>query len=137
MNTRADIIDGPVPRGYAFVPDMDAGASSAAGAFGAELTFDGVVRADEHGRSLSALRYEVYQPMAQRQLSELARQIVRAHSLLFLGVVHSRGVVPVGERSLRVIIRSRHRAETLAGMGEFIDRLKHDVPIWKSPIWRG
>jgi molybdopterin synthase catalytic subunit len=27
-----------------------------------------------------------------------------------------------------------HRAEALAATGEFIDRMKRDVPIWKSPL---
>jgi molybdopterin synthase catalytic subunit len=27
-----------------------------------------------------------------------------------------------------------HRAEALAAVGEFIDRMKRDVPIWKTAL---
>ena len=108
--------------------------ASAEGA-GAVLVFDGVVRAMEEGRELVALEYEVYEPMATQQLVALAGDVVRSHGLIGLRCVHSRGRVAVGACSMRVTICSAHRAAALAGMGEFIDRLKKDVPIWKKPLW--
>jgi molybdopterin synthase catalytic subunit len=33
-----------------------------------------------------------------------------------------------------VVIDAPHRAQALAGMAEFIDLLKRDVPIWKKPV---
>jgi molybdopterin synthase catalytic subunit len=39
-----------------------------------------------------------------------------------------------GQCSFRLQVASAHRAEALAAMTEFIDRLKRDVPIWKSPV---
>jgi molybdopterin molybdotransferase len=46
-------------------------------------------------------------------------------------VIHRIGVVPVGEAAIYVGIAGRHRAEAFALLGEFMDRLKKDVPIWK------
>ncbi len=109
--------------------------TAAAPGAGAVLVFDGVVRGVEEGRDLAALEYEVYEPMASQQLGALAADVVRSHGLMGLRCIHSRGRVGVGKCSLRVTICSAHRAEALAGMGEFIDRLKRDVPIWKKPIW--
>jgi molybdopterin synthase catalytic subunit len=127
MRVRATIVEGPLPeRGHAGPADTGAGAL---------LVFDGVVRPLEDGRALKALEYEVYEPMAGRQLERLATAVAERHSLLRLDVEHSRGVVPVGRVSLRVVIDAAHRGPALAAMAEFIDLLKRDVPIWKKPVW--
>ena len=102
---------------------------------GATLVFEGIVRANEQGRVIRALSYEAYEPMATNSLTELARDILSKHGLIAITVEHSRGEVAVGERSFRLIIDSAHRKEALAAMDEFIDRMKRDVPIWKSPIY--
>ena len=102
---------------------------------GAVLTFLGVVRADEHGRRISALDYQTYEPMAQKQMRDLIAALITKHGVTRISVWHSRGRVPVGATSFRLMIEAPHRKEALAAMDEFIDRLKSDVPIWKSPVW--
>jgi molybdopterin synthase catalytic subunit len=102
---------------------------------GALLHFEGVVRPTEDGRALTALEYEAYEPMARQQLDALARQVVEQRGLLALDVRHSRGRVPVGLVSFRLRVAASHRDEALAAMGEFIDRMKRDVPIWKNPVF--
>ena len=46
-------------------------------------------------------------------------------------VIHRIGIIPVGETAIYVGIASPHRAEAIALLDEFMDRLKQDVPIWK------
>lgn len=125
------------------------GALNLSGRVGATLRFEGIVRRNEASgtveasgitaafRPLTALVYQSYDPMAGRQLESLARDIAREFGLLALVALHSRGRVRVGETSFVLTISSAHRAEALAGMTAFIDRLKRDVPIWKSPVWAG
>jgi molybdopterin synthase catalytic subunit len=102
---------------------------------GARVIFEGIVRPLENDRPIVALDYEAYQPMAERQLHHLASQLLNEHHLLAIVVQHSRGRVRVGECSFRLLIASRHRKEALAAMDQFIDRLKQEVPIWKSPVF--
>ena len=102
---------------------------------GALLCFEGVVRPTEDGRALVALDYETYEPMAQQQLEALGRDIVERHGLLALQAEHSRGRVPVGLIAFRLSVACPHRQEGLAAMQEFIDRMKRDVPIWKTPVF--
>jgi molybdopterin synthase catalytic subunit len=132
MSVEVHIVDGPLPASL-----ISALRNQCPGphACGAALTFEGLVRANEAGRVITDLDYQTYDPMAQQQLRSLAEDVLARHGLLELWVIHSRGRVPVGECSLRVTIRSRHRKEALAAMDEFIDRLKSDVPIWKSPVF--
>lgn len=125
------IFDGPLEVRAAGPAGNDAGE----GAVGARLSFEGVVRLDEGGRRLAALAYETYDPMAERMLRVLAEDVAERFGLERLCVRHSRGRVPVGACSLQVVIESGHRGQGLDAMRVFIERLKQDVPIWKSPVW--
>jgi molybdopterin synthase catalytic subunit len=127
MSVQVTIVDGPLASIGPGTPREGAGAV---------LLFEGVVRRIEEEREVLALSYEVYEPMATRMLSRIGEELMGKHGLIGLSVVHSRGVVPVGRASLRVVIESRHRGAALAAMGEFIDLLKRDVPIWKMPVWK-
>ncbi len=129
MSISVQISDGPLPR------TAGAGAPvSASETGGADVSFEGVVRALEKGQPISALNYEIYEPMATRELHRLATEIVRKFGLIHLYVDHSRGRVPVGQCSFRLRVVGAHRAEALQAMAAFIDRLKQDVPIWKTAV---
>jgi molybdopterin synthase catalytic subunit len=97
---------------------------------GALVVFEGIVRAREGDREIDALHYETYEPMAQRMLGAIGEDLLSRHALLRLAVEHSRGTV--GECSFRLTVASAHRKEALAAVDEFIDRMKREVPIWKS-----
>ncbi len=105
---------------------------SLAGA-GAVVVFDGVVRSLEGARSITGLRYETYDPMAQHVLTALAQEALDKFGLMEIHVEHSRGLVAAGECSFRLRIASPHRREALDAMDWFIDRMKQDAPIWKTP----
>ncbi|MEX0886390.1 MAG: molybdenum cofactor biosynthesis protein MoaE [Phycisphaeraceae bacterium] len=102
---------------------------------GAAIRFEGVVRPTEQGQPLVALDYQQYPPMTERELRRLAEQIAQQHGLLGLRVAHSHGRVPVGKVSFRLDVASKHRAEGLAAMDAFINRLKREVPLWKLPVY--
>ncbi|MDA0214758.1 MAG: molybdenum cofactor biosynthesis protein MoaE [Planctomycetota bacterium] len=104
-------------------------------AIGATITFEGIVRAFEGERQIRALDYEAYEPMASQTLAGLAQDILDKHGLNSILIEHSRGQVPVGGRSFRFVVQSAHRKEALAATEDFINRMKCDVPIWKSPIY--
>lgn len=136
MIAYAAILDGPI------TSDAEAAALgpcraelNAQGEIGAILRFDGVVRRLEGGRPLEALDYQTYDPMALRELQRLTLEIAQARGLTALLTLHSRGRVAVGETSFVLIAYAHHRRETLAAVTDFIDRLKQEVPIWKSQVW--
>jgi len=101
------------------------------GARGAWLEFRGMVRAGENGGEISALEYEAYPEMAEREIRRLLESIAARHPCLAARVIHRTGIIPVGETAIYVGVAGRHRAEAIALLGEFMDRLKQDVPIWK------
>jgi molybdopterin synthase catalytic subunit len=46
--------------------------------------------------------------------------------------VHRLGDVPVGEASVVVVVAAEHRAPAFDACRFLMDRLKNEVPIWKS-----
>jgi molybdopterin synthase catalytic subunit len=149
----AFIVDGPLsPEAQARALHAHAQAWHAltrGGEVGATLRFEGIVRRAEpdfgtasagaagggRERDLLALDYETYDPMAERGLLALAREVAGRHGLAGILALHSRGRVGVGEVSFVLEAAAAHRAETLAAVADFIDRLKQDVPIWKRAVW--
>ncbi|SVA38616.1 uncharacterized protein METZ01_LOCUS91470 [marine metagenome] len=98
---------------------------------GAELVFNGRVRATEHGKNITALEYEHYEGMAETELFQLAEETVGKFPIHDLFCKHRIGLIKVGETSLHVVIWSRHRKEGMDAMTYFIAELKKRVPIWK------
>ena len=101
---------------------------------GAELIFNGRVRATEHGDSILALEYEQYEGMAEVELTQLAKNTCEKFPINDLFCKHRIGKVSVGETSLHVVIWSKHRQEGIDAMSWFIIELKKRVPIWKWAI---
>lgn len=98
---------------------------------GAVVRFEGRVRASESGRAIRALVYEAYQPMAERQIEKILRELGTRHPCLSVHVRHRIGEVRIGEIAILVEALAAHRAEAFALASAFMDRLKQDVPIWK------
>jgi molybdopterin synthase catalytic subunit len=132
MSIEVHICEGPLPDRCPWRLECDV-----RGAVGAVVCFEGIVRAHEDGRPITALDYEVYEPMASGELQRLAEEISASFPLLAVSVEHSRGRVPVGKCSFRLRVASAHRPEALQAMTVFIDRLKQQVPIWKAPTEAG
>ena len=98
---------------------------------GAVVCFDGVVRPLEDGQPIRGLYYQTYDPMAERQLKQLAEQTLERYGLIAVRVEHSRGFVPNHACSFRLRIAASHRKEALQATDWFIDQMKRHVPIWK------
>jgi len=129
---RVQIVDGPIRHES---PGSTAARTDAADEVGSRIRFEGIVRGTEAGRALAGIEYEVYEPMASRQLEAMARAESAREGIRSIEVRHSRGRVGVGEISFTCEIRSRHRAEGIAALAAFVERMKLDAAIWKNPIF--
>ena len=122
---KTEVVNGPID----FFPSEDNRQQD-----GAELVFNGRVRATEHGENITALEYEQYEGMAEAQLTQLAEEAMNKFPIHDLFCRHRIGRVDVGETSLHVSIWSQHRKEAIEAMDFFIKELKKRVPIWKWAI---
>ena len=103
---------------------------------GALLEFCGTVRGTENDDSIRGLRYELYASMAEREIRRILMELQPQSPCQSVTVVHRHGVIPVGEAAIYIGILSVHRQEAFTLLSGFMDRLKQDVPIWKTEVLR-
>lgn len=103
-------------------------------AMGAAVYFAGVVRGDEEGASISAIEYEAFREMAERQFEAIFQQIEKCWPIESIRVIHRIGVVKVNEPSLWVEVIAPHRGEAFGACQFLIEEMKKIVPIWKRPV---
>jgi molybdopterin synthase catalytic subunit len=101
-------------------------------ASGAVVTFSGIVRDHNEGRSVSAIRYECYPEMAQREAQRIVEEAREEFGLHLARIAHRVGELAVGELALFVVVSASHRREGFDAIQAIIDRVKDRVPIWKK-----
>ena len=101
---------------------------------GAVVSFSGVVRGQESGAAITAIDYEAFGPMAERQFQLLFDEMEKRWPVESVRLVHRLGVVRVNETSLWVEVIAPHRGEAFAACQWLIDEMKRVVPIWKKPV---
>jgi molybdopterin synthase catalytic subunit len=99
---------------------------------GAVVEFRGIVRSIEREARITGLIYEIYESMADRMVRRIVEELNLEHPCLAFLVIHRHGLVPVGETAIYVRIEARHRTEAIRMLEHFMNRLKAEVPIWKS-----
>ncbi len=106
------------------------------GGNGAVVVMSGVVRDQTEGRSVVALDYQAYEPMALVVFEQIAAQVRQQWPMVRRVVIHHRtGKLVVGEISVLVAVGCPHRGEAFAACQYAIDTLKHNAPIWKKEYW--
>lgn len=101
---------------------------------GAAVYFAGVVRGSEDRAAITAIDYEAFGQMAERQFHLLFDEIEKRWPIESVRLVHRVGLVPVNKPSLWVEVIAPHRGEAFAACQWLIDEMKRVVPIWKKPI---
>ena len=124
MQVEVEIVEAPLEE-YIARPEASA-------VVGALAEFWGTVRDEEGGTKIAALHYEAYQTMAKRQMETILLDLETAFPCQRVHVVHRRGWIPVKEAAIYVGVQARHRKEAFGLLTSFMDRLKQDVPIWKT-----
>ncbi|MFC9894350.1 molybdenum cofactor biosynthesis protein MoaE [Nocardia sp. NPDC127579] len=102
-------------------------------AHGAVVVFTGKVRDHDGGQQVSALEYSAH-PDAERFLHRCCAE-VSAASGLPVAAVHRIGPLAIGDLAIVVAVAAPHRAEAFATCAELVDRIKHEVPIWKRQLF--
>ena len=103
---------------------------------GAVAIFDGIVRNQTRGRTTLYLDYSAYEPMALRQMEQLAQQALANYAIRDVWLVHRLGRLQIGETSVYIVVASAHRAAAFEACRWLIDTLKKTVPIWKKEYFQ-
>jgi molybdopterin synthase catalytic subunit len=105
---------------------------------GAEAVFFGRTRieADREYGELVRLEYEVFEPMAVKLLDTMSRDAMKQFDAKAVRIVHAQGVVEPGEASVVIQVATPHRGASFDACRYLIDRLKHELPVWKREVWQ-
>lgn len=98
---------------------------------GAIVTFLGTVRQHSRDKRVTALTYEAYLPMAERELRRITEEVREKWPVSKVAIVHRIGTLSVGEVSVAIVVSAPHRADAFAAARHIIERLKEIAPIWK------
>ncbi len=112
--------------------DTETWSAAADEASGAAVTFSGVVRDQNQGRRVTAIRYECYHEMAQREAERIADEIRAEFDVHAVRIAHRVGELLVGDVAMFVVVTAAHRGAAFAATQALVDRVKERVPIWKK-----
>ena len=114
---------------------IDDGSNS--GSDGAVVTFLGLVRNHNLGRSVRYLEYEAYEPLALKSFERIGAEIGERWPSARLALHHRIGRLEIGEASVAIATRSPHRGDAYAACRYAIERIKQIAPIWKHEFFDG
>jgi molybdopterin synthase catalytic subunit len=119
------VSDSPIDpaEALAFVADPGAGAT---------CLFVGTVRDHSDAGAVDGITYEAWDEVAAARLDQIADELFASWPLRKVTLVHRHGDLAIGEASVAVAVSAAHRAEAFDACRHAIERLKHDVPIWKK-----
>jgi molybdenum cofactor synthesis domain-containing protein len=100
-------------------------------AAGAVVTFGGVVRDHDGGRSVHNLYYEGHPSAAEVLESVVAELTARWTGVRAVAVSHRLGALEIGDVALACAVAAEHRAQGFAACAELVDEVKARLPIWK------
>jgi molybdopterin synthase catalytic subunit len=115
---------------------LDAGDADS-GRDGAVVSFLGLVRNHNLGRSVRYLEYEAYEPLALKAFERILGEITGRWPGARTALHHRIGRLEVGEASVAIVVRSAHRGDAYAACRYAIERIKQIVPIWKREFFDG
>jgi molybdopterin synthase catalytic subunit len=84
------------------------------------------------GRSVQALEYEAFEPLAIRVLGEIADSVAARFGVERLAIVHAVGEVPLGAVSVVIVACAPHREQAFDAARFAMDETKVRAPIWKA-----
>lgn len=102
---------------------------------GGIVTFTGTVRKFTKGKEVLHLEFEAYKPMAIKEMTKIAEQILQDFPAEKVAIHHRVGVVGLKEIAVVIAVACPHRKAAFAACQYAIDTLKETVPIWKKEIF--
>ena len=107
------------------------------GVDGAVVTFLGLVRNHNLGRSVRYLEYEAYEPLVVTTFTRIDAEVRDRWPDARLAIQHRVGQLQVGDASVAIVAASPHRADAFAACRYAIERVKQIAPIWKREFFEG
>ena len=102
---------------------------------GGIVTFVGTARKFTQGKEVVRLEFEAYEPMAIKEMTKIAQQILEKFPAKKVAIHHRTGVVNLKDIAVVISVSCPHRPAAFEACQYAIDTLKQTVPIWKKEIF--
>lgn len=100
--------------------------------YGAIAIFIGIVKGYIDGRRVDELVYEAYEPYTSRTLEKIANEeISNSEDIGAIEIMHRIGSAKPGEKALYIAVIAKNRKEAINALSRILERVKHEVPIFK------
>lgn len=104
-------------------------------AAGAVVSFAGVVRDHDGGRTVTRLEYSAH-PSAEQALAEVAAEVAAsAPGVRAIAVSHRVGALDIGDAALVAAVAADHRGAAFETCARLVDRVKERLPVWKHQFF--
>ena len=97
--------------------------------------FIGAVRNHHEGKAVKALKYTAYAPVAEKMIRQIEQEIQVKYGVSYVRVVHRIGELDIGDTAIIAVAYAPHRREAFAACEEAVERVKHEVPVWKEEFY--
>jgi molybdopterin/thiamine biosynthesis adenylyltransferase/molybdopterin synthase catalytic subunit/rhodanese-related sulfurtransferase len=104
-------------------------------AAGGYVGFEGWVRNHNEGKSVMALEYEAYTPMAEKEGRKIMDEARTRFEITGARCVHRVGKLSVGEMAVWIGVTAAHRKAAFDACEYIIDAVKQRLPIWKKETY--
>jgi len=101
---------------------------------GAIAVFIGAVRGRRGDEKVLRLEYEAHKDLAEESMKKIIEEAKAKYGIIDAVIQHRLGAAKVGEDVMYVLVASRHRAEAFQALSKIVERVKHEVPIWKKEV---
>lgn len=109
-------------------------AAVADAAAGAVVSFGGVVRDHDDGRSVAELEYHCH-PSAAGVVAEVAADIAARPGVIAVAISHRVGMLAIGDVALAAAVSAAHRVDAFAACAALVDEVKKRLPVWKRQVF--
>jgi molybdopterin synthase catalytic subunit len=99
---------------------------------GACVTFEGWVRNHHEGRPVTALEYEAFGDLAEKEGARIMAEALAKFPVVAAACVHRTGRLEVGGLAVWVGVAAAHRGAAFDACRFIIDETKARVPVWKK-----
>jgi molybdopterin synthase catalytic subunit len=98
---------------------------------GAIVSFEGLVRNHNEGRTVESLEYDAHPSMAAKEGQRVVEETLERFDITRAVAVHRVGHLGIGDIAVAVYVSSSHRQDAFAACRHLIDEIKSRVPVWK------
>jgi molybdopterin synthase catalytic subunit len=102
------------------------------GGVGAKVLFIGSVRNFSDNGDVVGMTYESYMGMAEEKIKNIEIDAKKTWGIKKIRIIHRIGELTIGDNSVAIAISTPHSKDAFAACQFILDKIKHEVPIWKK-----